>query len=54
MGLRVMTEEGERKPNGLDTKKNFGVPRATAFGKDLRREKMFFRNIAIDHELDKI
>lgn len=54
MGLGVMIEEGEGKPNGLDIKKNFGVPRATAFGKELRREKMFFRNIAINYELDKI
>ena len=36
-------------------KRDFGVTRATASGKDLRRrDKTLSRNIAIDYELDQL
>lgn len=50
----MVMEEEEKKANGLGIEKDFGVPRATACGKELRREKMLVQNIAIDYELDKI
>lgn len=50
----MVMEEEEKKSNGLGIEKDFGVPRATACEKELRREKMLVRNIATDYELDKI
>lgn len=50
----MVIEEEEKKFNGLGIEKDFGVPRATACEKALRRKKMLVRNIAIDYELDKI
>lgn len=43
-----------KKPDGLNTKKDFGITREIASGKELNKEKILSRNIVIDYELDQI
>ena len=43
-----------KKPDGLNIKKDFGITREIASGKELKKEKILSRNIVIDYELDQI
>ena len=48
----VREEDGE-KPNGLGIEEYSREAGATAGRKELKRDELLFRNIAVDYELDQ-
>ena len=50
----VIIRKKRKKPDGLNIKKDFGIPREIASGKELKKEKLLSRNIVRDYELDQI
>ena len=45
----VTIRKKKKKPDGLNIKKDFGITREIASGKELKKEKILSRNIVIDY-----